>query len=43
MNKFLASLDRRYVKVCAYAGVTAVLTLAACMLLYTASPVFATL
>lgn len=43
MNKFFAHLDQRYVKVCIYAGVTAVLTLAACMLLYTASPVFAKL
>ncbi len=41
MNKLLARLDRRYVKICAYAGVTAVITLAACMLLYAASPVFA--
>ena len=40
MNKLLARLDQRYVKVCIYAGVTAVLTLAACLLLYTASPVF---
>ena len=41
MNKYLARLDKRYVKICLYAGVTAVLTLAACMLLYAASPVFA--
>ena len=43
MNKYLARLDRRYVKVCTYAGVAVVLTLAACMLLYTASPVIAKL
>lgn len=41
MNKYLARLDRRYVKICTYAGVAVVLTLAACMLLYTASPVIA--
>lgn len=39
MNKFFASLDRRYVKICSYAGVTVLVTLAICMLLYFASPV----
>lgn len=43
MNKLLSRLDRRYTKICVYAGVTVVLTAAACLLLYTASPVFATL
>ena len=43
MNKLLERLDKRYVKICAYAGVTAVLTLTACALLYTASPVIAKL
>ena len=43
MNKFFDRIDRRYAKVCLYAGVTVLLTAAACMLLYTASPVFAKL
>lgn len=43
MNKFLDHIDRRYAKVCLYAGVSVVLTLAACLLLYAASPVFAKL
>ena len=43
MNKLLSRLDRRYTKICVYAGATAVLTLAACLLLRAASPVFATL
>lgn len=41
MNKFFANLDMRYVKVCLYASVTVLLTLAACMVLHFASPVFA--
>lgn len=43
MNKLISRLDRRYTKICVYAGVTVVLTVAACLLLYTVSPVFATL
>ena len=43
MNSFFARLDRRYVKVCAYAGATVILTVAALMVLYSASPVIATL
>lgn len=43
MNSFFDRLDRRYVKVCAYAGATVVLTVAALMVLYSASPVIATL
>ena len=41
MNRFWDNLDERYVKICAYAGVTAVLVVGALMLLYFASPVFA--
>jgi predicted PurR-regulated permease PerM len=41
MNKYIERIDRRYAKVCIYAGVTVLLTVAACMVLYTASPVFA--
>lgn len=40
MNSFFANLDKRYVKICLYASVTVLLTLAACMVLYYASPVF---
>lgn len=43
MNSFFARLDRRYVKVCTYAGATVILTVAALMVLYSASPVIATL
>lgn len=43
MKEFLARLDKRYVKVCLYASVTVLLTLAACMVLYFVSPVFAKL
>lgn len=43
MNSFFARLDRRYVKICAYAGATVILTVAALMVLYSASPVIATL
>ena len=43
MNKYLANLDRRYVKICAYASVTVILTLVVCMLLYAAAPVVARL
>ena len=40
MNKLLARIDKRYAKVCLYAGVTVVLTLVAAMLVITISPVF---
>lgn len=43
MNKFLASLDERYVKICLYASATVLLTLVAGMALYAAVPVFATI
>ena len=43
VNKYFERLDRRYVRICAYAGVTVVVTLAACLLLYAVSPVFARL
>jgi len=41
MNKYFERIDRRYAKVCVYAGVTVLLTAAACLILYTASPGFA--
>lgn len=41
MHKFFASLDKRYVKVCAYAAATVLLTLGICLLFYFASPVLA--
>lgn len=40
MRKYFERIDHRYAKICLYAGVTVLLTLAACMLLYTATPVF---
>ncbi|MDI9589932.1 MAG: AI-2E family transporter [Acidobacteriota bacterium] len=43
MSRLTDRIDRRYAKVCVYAGVTVVLTLAACLLLHTALPVFAKL
>jgi predicted PurR-regulated permease PerM len=43
MNSFFNRLDSRYVKVCAYASATVLLTMAALMVLYSASPVIATL
>ena len=43
MNNFFDRLDSRYVKVCLYASATVILTVAALMVLYYASPVIATL
>ena len=43
MNSFFNRLDSRYVKVCAYVSATVLLTMAALMVLYSASPVIATL
>ena len=43
MSRFDKYIDRRYAKICLYASVTVLLTMAAIMVLYTASPVFNTL
>lgn len=40
MREFVSRLDKRYIKVCSYASITVLLTIAVCMLLYAASPVF---
>lgn len=43
MNNLFTYIDRRYAKICVYAAVTALLTVAVAMVLYFASPVFATM